>query len=58
MITIGDRAVIDPRIKLVLSQQPIRLFFRPYSKVEHIPLILVHNAWIGIGVNYISIFMN
>jgi acetyltransferase-like isoleucine patch superfamily enzyme len=49
MVTIGDRVAVSPRITLVTSSYPNKSIIRPYSPVEHGPIIIEDDAWIGTG---------
>jgi len=50
IITIGDRAAVSPRVTLVVSSRPNFSRIAPYAPVEHGPIIIENDAWIGTGV--------
>jgi acetyltransferase-like isoleucine patch superfamily enzyme len=50
MVTIGDRAAISPRVTLVVSSRPNWSRIAPYAPVEHGPIVVENDAWIGTSV--------
>jgi maltose O-acetyltransferase len=50
MVTIGDRAAIAPRVTLVVSSRPNASRIAPYVNVNHGPIVIESDAWIGTGV--------
>jgi len=50
MVTIGDRTAIAPRVTLVVSSRPNSSRIAPYVKVEHGPIVIESDTWIGTGV--------
>jgi len=50
MVTIGDRVAISPRVTLVVSSRPNFSRIAPYVPVDHGPITIETDAWIGTGV--------
>lgn len=50
VVTIGDRAAVSPRVTLVVSSRPNFSRIAPYAPVEHGPIVIENDAWIGTGV--------
>ena len=50
MVTIGDRVAISPRVTLVVSSRPNSSRIAPYVPVDHGPIAIENDAWIGTGV--------
>jgi len=50
MVSIGDRVAISPRVTLVVSSRPNYSRIAPYVPVEHGPITIESDAWIGTSV--------
>ena len=50
VVTIGDRVAVSPRVTLVVSSRPNFSRIAPYAPVEHGPIVIENDAWIGTGV--------
>ena len=50
MISIGDRVAVSPRVTLVVSSRPNFSRIAPYVPVEHGPITIENDVWLGTGV--------
>jgi len=50
LVNIGDRVAISPRVTLVVSSRPNFSRVGPYVPVQHGPIIIENDAWLGTGV--------
>jgi acetyltransferase-like isoleucine patch superfamily enzyme len=50
MVHIGERVAVSPRVTLVVSSRPNFSRIAPYVPVEHGPIFIEKDAWIGTGV--------
>lgn len=50
MVSIGDRVAISPRVTLVVSSRPNFSRIAPYVPVEHGPITVENDVWLGTGV--------
>lgn len=47
---IGDRVSMAPRVTLVTSSDPNNSRIRPFAPVEHAPVVIEDDVWLGTGV--------
>ena len=50
MVTFEDRVAVSPRVTLVVSSRPNFSRIAPYVPVDHGPITIENDAWIGTGV--------